>query len=125
MRVCFHINLPSTTDFDPCKHKQNPFLCTKLVWGQWGWSSGELNKGGGGGTISVWLVVTPPQQLINKNTPSLARISKIKKSLLKDKFSNCFSVHNISHTKIAFYTYLKKKQKQKQKAKKIETKCLP
>ena len=41
------------------------------------------------------------------------------KITFKDKFSNCFSFHNISHTKIGFYTYLKKKKKKKS-AKKIE-----
>ena len=45
-------------------------------------------------------------------------IKEIKKRLVSNYY--CFSVRNISHTKIGFYTYLKKKKKKK-KAKKIKT----
>ena len=43
----------------------------------------------------------------------------LKKRLVSNYY--CFSVRNISHTIIGFYTYLKKKKKKKKKAKKIKT----
>ena len=67
-------------------------------------------RGGGGDAPPA------PQQLINKNTPSLARISKIKKSLLRIKFPIVFQFTTFPIQKLDFIRTGKKKR-----AKKIKT----
>ena len=59
----------------------------------------------------------PPQQLITTTYQQEHTFSctnqQNQKITFNYKFSNCFSVRNISYTKIGFYTYLKKKKKKK------------
>ena len=59
----------------------------------------------------------PPQQLITTTYqhehPSSCTIQQNQKITFNNKFSNCFSVRNISNTKIGFYTYLKKKNEKR------------
>ena len=58
----------------------------------------------GGGGIVGWGEgdATPPQQLINRNTPSLARISKIKKSHLIINFPIVFQFATFPIQKLDF-----------------------
>ena len=70
----------------------------------------------------------PPQQLITttyqQEHPFSCTNQQNQKITFNYKFSNCFSVRNISYTKIGFHTYLKKKQtnKTQNKTKKKKTK---
>ena len=72
-------------------------------------------KRGGGGTISLWLVVMPPppHNNLSTRTPLLLQESAKSKNHFQDKFSNCFSFHNISHTKNGILYVLWKKKKRK------------
>ena len=60
-------------------------------------------------------VTPPPQQLITttyqQEHPFSCTNQQNQKITFNYKFSNCFSVRNISYTKIGFYTYLKKVKK--------------
>ena len=70
----------------------------------------------GGGTISLWLVVTPPPPTTyQQEHPFCCKNQQNQKITFQDKFSNCFSFHNISHTKIGFYTLVQKKKKKKRR----------
>ena len=97
--------------FKTKKSKENPLrMCVSFssplrrsvcvcVWVGWGEGDATL----------------PPnnlsQQLINKNTPSLARISKIKKSLLIINFPIVFQFATFPIQKLDFIRTLKKKRK--------------
>ena len=48
----------------------------------------------------------PPPTTYQQEHPFSCKKQQNQKINFQDKFSNCFSVHNISYTKIGFYTYL-------------------
>ena len=60
-----------------------------------------------------------PQQLITttyqQEHPFSCTNQQNQKITFNYNISNCFSVCNISHTKIGFYTYLKKKKKKRKR----------
>ena len=57
----------------------------------------------------------PPTTTYQQEHPFSCTNQQNQKITFNYKFSNCFSFRNISHTKIGFYTYLKKKKKKKRK----------